>query len=191
MWRKLRRQKSYCWGRKRKHNSAESLSAEDIQIHHKINDKEKCSLTLYCNGTGSFWENREADGIMGNNTLHVIYANASSNYTCTAQNQISRVSRSIIPCTLCREESRPETQHIRTTIAVSVPCFFIIPAIIALYLWVRHGHQLDPDTAREEPIIYDEVEMDKKEPFQSTTETVYVLLAADCPNEAEETAPQE
>ncbi|XP_041428552.1 uncharacterized protein LOC121396960 [Xenopus laevis] len=128
------------------------LSAEDIQIHHRIINMENCSLTLSCNVTGpetrSFWENREAsDGIKGNITLHVIYTNASSKYTCTAQNQISRVSRSVIPWTLCREvsesnETRPETQYIRATLVVFVPCFIIISAIISVYVWARHRHQL-------------------------------------------------
>ncbi|OCT69311.1 hypothetical protein XELAEV_18040626mg [Xenopus laevis] len=127
---------------------------------------ENCSLTLSCNVTGpetrSFWENREAsDGIKGNITLHVIYTNASSKYTCTAQNQISRVSRSVIPWTLCREvsesnETRPETQYIRATLVVFVPCFIIISAIISVYVWARHRHQLDADTAREEAITYAE-----------------------------------
>ncbi|XP_041429552.1 uncharacterized protein LOC121397217 isoform X1 [Xenopus laevis] len=88
------------------------LEAEDILIHHNITGKGTCNITLTCAVTQSqvtvSWdETNQRDTEVEGDTLHIYNVKSTVTYTCTAQNPISRTSKSINPWHLCYKGAEP------------------------------------------------------------------------------------
>ncbi|XP_041429563.1 SLAM family member 9-like [Xenopus laevis] len=87
------------------------LEAEDILIRHNITGKEMCNITLTCAVTQPqvtvSWDETNRTEVEGD-TLHLYNVNSNVTYSCTAQNPISRASRTINPWDLCYKGAEPE-----------------------------------------------------------------------------------
>ncbi|KAE8588493.1 hypothetical protein XENTR_v10022574 [Xenopus tropicalis] len=91
----------------------EPLEAEDILIHHNVTGMGTCNITLTCavaqpQVTVSWDETNQIGTEVEGDTLHIYNVDTNVTYSCTAQNPISRASRTINPWDLCYKGAEPE-----------------------------------------------------------------------------------
>ncbi|KAE8588502.1 hypothetical protein XENTR_v10022582 [Xenopus tropicalis] len=89
------------------------VEAEDILIHHNVTGMGTCNITLTCavaqpHVNVSWDETNQIGTEAEGDTLHIYNVDSTVTYSCTAQNPISRASRSINPWDLCYKGAEPE-----------------------------------------------------------------------------------
>ncbi|KAM4664781.1 SLAM family member 6-like [Discoglossus pictus] len=85
------------------------ISREDIKIHQKVIKNETCHVMLTCTVNGRdvtvTWTDSRTQNINGtDNCLHIANVTEDVNYTCTAENMISKASRSVSPFISCKQD---------------------------------------------------------------------------------------
>ncbi|XP_072283601.1 SLAM family member 8 [Pyxicephalus adspersus] len=161
------------------------LQYYDINIHVNMISNETCSLALTCltnlSNANVFWNDPKTnDTYIRDSTLYLYDISPNITYTCTVENPVSNVSKTITPRNYCQEEGHTAHQEIdgsaqKWIVFITIVAFliFIIPLI--LYYKRRRRQNLDSLMKEEVSTICDKVPLSENSPSYAQSQVCSTL----------------
>ncbi|XP_069806259.1 SLAM family member 5-like [Dendropsophus ebraccatus] len=123
------------------------LLPKDIDISTQLSESGSCNLTCVVNKkkTKIFWTNESGNNtiVTDHYTLILDNTDPNSNYTCTAENPLTRISRSIQPWSACWEgETAISQPHQNGSNSSWIPIFIVVLIILLAFVLIKKKTQI-------------------------------------------------